>query len=75
MQGEAVPVFRGPDSLCLDSEVRAGVMRTGGEDAVTGSPGPLCFSEAVQHGSDLSKYRLQRVGGSGWGKPICLFIL
>lgn len=67
MQGEAVPVFRGPDSLCLDSEVRAGGMRTGGEDAVTGSSGPLCFSEVVQHGSDLSKYRLQRVGGSGWG--------
>lgn len=45
VQGEAAPASLGPDSLCLNSEVRAGLMRTGGEGALTGSPGSLRFSD------------------------------
>lgn len=56
MQGEAAPVFLGP---VQDSEVRAGLIRTGGKGAIAESPGPLCFPEPVQTGSDLSKYRPQ----------------
>lgn len=70
MQGEAVPVFLGPDSLCLGTEVRAGLMRTDGEAAIVGSPGPLCCSEPVQTGSHLSRCKSQQVGGSGGGTPV-----
>lgn len=45
MQDEAAPASLGPDGLCLNSEVRAGVMRTGDEGDITGSPGSLRFSD------------------------------
>lgn len=45
MQDEAAPASPGPDGLCLNSEVRAGLMRTGDEGDITGSPGSLRFSD------------------------------
>lgn len=70
MQSEAVATFLGPDSLCLGAEVRAGLLRTGGEAAIVGSPGPLCCSEPVQTGSDLSRYKSQQACVSGGGTPV-----